>query len=144
MQEGYCSWVCLSVCLLSQISPLEDLFVLKILSRTQRATEVKNCEFFSETSPLQRSSTPPLKAIRTVDHFPAECACVFNHVYVVSGLCGSCCELSFVNCHWSCLQARSVHNARRRGFCTLVHSLSFVAGLRSYPGLQSYTADLSI
>ena len=59
--EGYCSWVCLSlsfpicclrasglsvcvcvsVCLLSHISPTERLFVLKTLSRTQRATKVK-------------------------------------------------------------------------------------------------------
>ena len=30
------------VCLLSHISPLERLFVLKTLSRTQRATKVKN------------------------------------------------------------------------------------------------------
>ena len=40
------------VCLLSHISPLEHRFVLKILPRTQRATEVK--EFFSEMAPLQR------------------------------------------------------------------------------------------
>ena len=33
--------VCLSVCLLSHISPLERLFILKTLSRTQRATKVK-------------------------------------------------------------------------------------------------------
>ena len=38
-QLGYCN---LGLCLLSHISPLECLFVLKILSRTQRATEVKN------------------------------------------------------------------------------------------------------
>ena len=40
--------VCLSVCLLSHISLLEHLFVLKILSRTQRATEVKNFVGFSQ------------------------------------------------------------------------------------------------
>ena len=47
--EGYSSWVCLCVCvsvclcvcLLSHISPTEHLFVLKTLSRTQRATKVK-------------------------------------------------------------------------------------------------------
>ena len=39
--EGYCSWVCVCVCLLSHISPTEHLFVLKTLSRTQRATKVK-------------------------------------------------------------------------------------------------------
>ena len=57
--EGYCSWVCLCVCLLSHISPMERLCVLKTLSRTQRATKVKKfCGVFSETAPLQRSSTP--------------------------------------------------------------------------------------
>ena len=39
--------VVLSVWLLSHISPLERLFVLKILSRTQRATEVKKFVGFS-------------------------------------------------------------------------------------------------
>ena len=58
-------------------SPLERLFVLKILSRTQRATEVG---FFSETALLQRSSTPPLKAIHIVGHFPAESA----HAYLTT------------------------------------------------------------
>ena len=29
----------------------------------------KICGVFSETAPLQRPSTPPLKAIRTVGHF---------------------------------------------------------------------------
>ena len=36
-----CLCVCVSVCLLSHISPMERLFVLKTLSRTQRATKVK-------------------------------------------------------------------------------------------------------
>ena len=39
--EGYGSWVCLSVCRLSHISPLEHLFVLKSMSRIQRAMKVK-------------------------------------------------------------------------------------------------------
>ena len=40
--EGYSSCsVCVSVCLLSHISPTERLFILKTLSRTQRATKVK-------------------------------------------------------------------------------------------------------
>ena len=43
--EGYSTWVCVSVCLsvcpLSHISPTERLFVLKTLSRTQRATKIK-------------------------------------------------------------------------------------------------------
>ena len=38
-QLGLC--VCLSVSLLSHISPLERLFILKIMSRTQWTTEVK-------------------------------------------------------------------------------------------------------
>ena len=73
--EGYCSWVCLSVCLLSHISPLERLFVLKTLSRTQRATKVKKiCGVFSETAPLQRSSTPSVDGHTYVQPaiFPAE------------------------------------------------------------------------
>ena len=45
--EGYYSCSCLSVCVLSHISPLERLFVLKILSHTQRATEVKMFVGFS-------------------------------------------------------------------------------------------------
>ena len=36
-----CLCVCVSVCLLSHISPTERLFILKTLSRTQRATKVK-------------------------------------------------------------------------------------------------------
>ena len=59
--EGYCSWVCLSVCLLSHISPMERLFVLKTLSRTQRATKVKKFVGFS-LKPLRcrDPSLPPL------------------------------------------------------------------------------------
>ena len=39
--------VCVSVCLLRHISVLERLFILKILSRTQQATEVKQFVGFS-------------------------------------------------------------------------------------------------
>ena len=39
--------VCVCVCLLSQISPLGRLFVLKILSRTQWATKVEKFVGFS-------------------------------------------------------------------------------------------------
>ena len=42
-----CLCVCVSVCLLSHISLLERLFVLKILSCTHRATEVKKFVGFS-------------------------------------------------------------------------------------------------
>ena len=61
--EGYCSWsmcvyvcVCVSVCLLSHISPTERLFVLKTLSRTHWATKVKKFVGFSLKIPLLRSS----------------------------------------------------------------------------------------
>ena len=55
--EGYGSCVCVSVCLLSQISPLERLFVLKILSRTQRAAEVEKFVGIS-LKPLRCRDTP--------------------------------------------------------------------------------------
>ena len=42
-----CLCVCVCVCLLSHISPTERLFVLKTLSRTQRATKVKKFVGFS-------------------------------------------------------------------------------------------------
>ena len=35
--------VCLCVCLLSQISPMEHLFVVKTLSHTQWAMKIKKC-----------------------------------------------------------------------------------------------------
>ena len=59
--EGYSSWVCVCVCLLSHISPMERLFVLKTLSRTQRATKVKLFVGFS-LKPLRcrDPALPPL------------------------------------------------------------------------------------
>ena len=61
--EGYCSWVCVCVCvcLLSHISPMERLFVLKTLSRTQRARKVKMFLGFS-LKPLRcrDPALPPL------------------------------------------------------------------------------------
>ena len=75
-QEGYCSRpVCLSVCPLSHISPLERLFALKILSCTQWATEIEKFVGFS-LKPLhcRDPALPPLKAIRSVGHFPVESA----------------------------------------------------------------------
>ena len=56
-----CLCVCVSVCLLSHISPMERLFVLKTLSRTQRATKVKKFVGFS-LKPLRcrDPSLPPL------------------------------------------------------------------------------------
>ena len=52
---------------------MERLFVLKTLSRTQRATKVKNFVGFS-LKPLRcrDPALPPLTAIRTAGHFPAE------------------------------------------------------------------------
>ena len=59
--EGYSTWVCLcvclSVCLLSHISPTERLFVLKTLSHTQRATKVK--KFVAICLKLLRSRVMP-------------------------------------------------------------------------------------
>ena len=80
--EGYCSWVCVSVCLLSHVSPMERLFVLKTLSRTQQATKVKkNCGVFSETTPLQRSSTPSIvRPCVQSAIFPAESTHAHYHV----------------------------------------------------------------
>ena len=56
-----CLCVCVSVCLLSHISPMERLFVLKTLSRTQRATKVKKFVGFS-LKPLRcrDPALPPL------------------------------------------------------------------------------------
>ena len=53
--------VCVCVCLLSHISPMERLFVLKTLSRTQRATKVKKYVGFS-LKPLRcrDPALPPL------------------------------------------------------------------------------------
>ena len=97
----------LCVCLLSQISLLECLFILKILSCTQWAMEVKNIVGFS-----LRSSTAPLKAICTVSHFPAESAHVHYSQY------GSSVELPLV------MPPSEVSGmiSWRQGFCTLVHS----------------------
>ena len=96
VQEGYSSSLCVCggggggrwvggcVCLLSHISLLEHLFVLKILSHTQWATEVKEFVGFS-LKPLQCRDLafPPFKAIRTVSHFPAESVHVHHSIYHV-------------------------------------------------------------
>ena len=46
--------VCLCVCLLSHISPLERLLVLKILSHSTGNRGQKICGVFSETAPFKR------------------------------------------------------------------------------------------
>ena len=53
--KGYSSWVRVSVCPISHISPLGCLFVLKSISRTQRATKVKTFSL-----KLLRSGDPAL------------------------------------------------------------------------------------
>ena len=68
-----CLSVCLSVCLLSQNSPLERLFVLKILSRTQRAEEVKKYVGFSLKRLRCEDPAPSVvTAVCMVGHFSAE------------------------------------------------------------------------
>ena len=57
--EGYCSRLCVCVCLLSQNSPLERLFVLKLLSRTQRATKAKKIVGISMKTLRCRDTPPP-------------------------------------------------------------------------------------
>ena len=82
--EGYC----LCVCLLSHISPLERLFVLKTLSRTQRATKVKIFVGFS-LKPLRcrDPALPPLCGRAYVQSaiFPAES----THAHSRPALCFS-------------------------------------------------------
>ena len=79
--EGYCSWVCLSVCLLSHISPMERLFVLKTLSRTQQATKVKKFVGFS-LKPLRcrDPALPPLYGhAYSRPFFHAYFSCIYAH-----------------------------------------------------------------
>ena len=74
--------LCVSVCLLSHISPLEHLFVLKILSHTQRATEVKKfVKFCPKLLHCRDPVLAPLKAIRTVGHFSAESTHTHYSIY---------------------------------------------------------------
>lgn len=78
-----------SVCVcVHHISPLECLFVPKILSRIQRATEVKSFVGFSLKSLRCRDpALPP----HTVGHFPAKSAHAYCGIYmyhIVSGLHG--------------------------------------------------------
>ena len=109
--EGYCSWVCLCVCLcvclLSHISPMERLFVLKTLSRTQRATKVKKFVGFS-LKPL-RCRDPALPPL-----YGHAYSRPFFHAYF------SCTHMRISrHAHGACvfLDTRMIH---RRGFSTLV------------------------
>ena len=88
----------------------------------------KICGVFSETAPLQRSSTPSVDGhTYSRPFFLRKAARMRIIVFTTCGggpkrpfLPSSCAELkvvvSFVSCHWSCLQARSVHNVML--FCT--------------------------
>ena len=96
--------VCVSVCPLSHISPMERLFVLKTLSRTQRATKVKKFVGFS-LKPL-RCRDPALPPL-------------YGHAY--SRPFFSCTRMRI-----SRVYTRMIH---RRGFSTLVlfilHALQY-------------------
>ena len=109
--------VVVRVCPASEISPLERLLVLIILSRTQRTTKVKKYVGFSMKR--LRCGDPALLPLNghMVSHFPAENAHAHFNIYHVVPLavsfflCGGAEKVfRFVSCRWSCLQARSVHN----------------------------------
>ena len=51
----------------------------------------KICGVFSETAPLQRSSTAPLKAICMVGHFPAEAPRVLHFSAFIGSVCVCVC-----------------------------------------------------
>ena len=94
-----CLCVCVSVYLLSHISPMERLFVLKTLSRTQRATKVKKFVGFS------------LKPLRCRDPAPPP---LYGHAY----------SRPFLHAYFSCTRMRIsrvyTRMIHRRGFSTLV------------------------
>ena len=111
-----CLCVCVSVCLLSHISPMERLFVLKTLSRTQRATKVKKFVGFS-LKPL-RCRDPALPPL-------------YGHAY--SRPFFSCTRMRI-----SRVYTRMIH---RRGFSTLVLFIincGTAANVESRSNLQSH------
>ena len=71
-----CVCVCVSVCLSVKSHLTSGASVRPENAVTYSAGNggQKICGVFSETASLRRSSTPPLKAIRSVGHFPAETA----------------------------------------------------------------------
>ena len=115
--EGYCSWVCVCVCLLSHISPMERLFVLKTLSRTQRATKVKKYVGFS-LKPL-RCRDPALPPL-------------YGHAY--SRPFFSCTRMRI-----SRVYTRMIH---RRGFSTLMLFIYTVIGREIRQKLDEHVAQL--
>ena len=86
--------VCLSV--KSHLTSGESVCPVHIVTYSVGNGGQKICGVFSETALLWRSSTPPLKAMHSVGHFPAESA---HAHYSIKG-----------------------HEYPHRGFCTLVHS----------------------
>ena len=64
VQQGLYIVVVVYVCLLTHISPLERLFILKILSCSYSGGNggPKKCGLFSETSLLRRSGTPSVES----------------------------------------------------------------------------------
>ena len=108
--------VCLSVCLLSHVSPLERLFILKILSRTQWATEVKKFVKFS----LKPLSYRDLAMLHWKSYIRSAIFLRKAHMRIIVNTMWSC--------HWSYPSKICGMNSCRRGFCTLVHSLEIVTG----------------
>ena len=91
--------VCVSVCVSGHISPMERLFVLKTLSRTQRATKVKKFVGFSlKPFRCRDPALPPL----------------YGHAY----------SRPFFHAYFSCTRMRIsrvyTRMIHRRGFSTLV------------------------
>ena len=102
--EGYCSWVCLSVCLCVCVSVKSHLTYGASVRPENAVTYSagnegqKICGVFSETAPLQRSSTPSV--VR-----PCVQSAIFQCVFLVYAHA------------YSRVYTRMIH---RRGFSTLV------------------------
>ena len=102
--EGYCSWVCLCVCVSVKSHLTYGASVRPENAVTYSAGNEgqKICGVFSETAPLQRSSTP--SAVRP---------CVQSAIF-------PCVILVYAHAYFSC---RMIH---RRGFSTLVLFIHWV------------------
>ena len=109
--------VCVCVCLLSHISPMERLFVLKTLSRTQRATKVKKFVGFS-LKPL-RCRDPALPPL-------------YGHAY--SRPFFSCTRMRIYRVY-----TRMIH---RRGFSTLVLFILLLSSLYQHHYAILYEGQL--
>ena len=127
--EGYCSWVCVSVCVSFKSHLTYGASVRPENAVTYSAgNKGQNiCGVFSETAPLQRSSTPSVaRPCVQSAIFPAESTHVHYSIYHVVGtskdrvdtppaelqsMCESVCSLISIK-----------HVFLRRGFYTLVLS----------------------